>query len=510
MASIGVLPSSGNVPMAETTGQISDVQLLAAIAKRRDKASFETLVNRYFKSSYNLCCRLCDDKQMAEDATQEAMMTLWHRAHVFDPKLGQARSWILRIVAQQALQSRRKVRREDARIQVWKNRESQPVQKPTSQAEEKELLVSLNGLLDDLSERDRKLVALYYGAGLSQAEISRQLKIPQRTISQKLSRVVNELRSGLSQVGFASVASLESHLGDAVLGGLEAPVISGDQIAAWLSSSAMAGSSVRATSSKGALSPAGWAGVSIFIMTALFAVTWAAQNPSREAKAKAPLVPDVGASPAVASPDVVQAARPAPVDPGPWVWSFQKSGLEDQVIRIPDTGWHWGPSIQVVGKSFFRQIEKDAEAYLLFPQAIPQSPALIELDFKPTRESENVYCMLRLASRKEIISQKIYTKRRLMMPVKKILRLRFFLWSGRCAVTIQNQVERMVTFSRSSEPLYPVVFIKNSMVHQVRMRSLPLDKFPENVLQCDEKNWSAEKYSSAVLPGEIQDRLRSR
>jgi RNA polymerase sigma-70 factor (ECF subfamily) len=55
-------------------------------AKVGDRAAFKRLYSEHINMVYGLCLRLCADKSLAEDATQEVFIQLWQKIGSFDGK----------------------------------------------------------------------------------------------------------------------------------------------------------------------------------------------------------------------------------------------------------------------------------------------------------------------------------------------------------------------------------------------------------------------------------------
>lgn len=62
-----------------------DMQILAA--QRGDMHAYRNLYNTYHKKVYSLAYRLTADHGMAEDATQEVFIQLWHKLKTFKGKV---------------------------------------------------------------------------------------------------------------------------------------------------------------------------------------------------------------------------------------------------------------------------------------------------------------------------------------------------------------------------------------------------------------------------------------
>src|SRR5579872_3311938 len=100
-----------------------------------------------------------------------------------------------------------------------------PPARRSEDAEHDELLVALRRVMHELPALERQLVALHFGAGLTQQEIGAALSIPQQTISFKIKKVLEDLRGRLSIAGFAAAAPLLSAewMREAICSGVPAP-----------------------------------------------------------------------------------------------------------------------------------------------------------------------------------------------------------------------------------------------------------------------------------------------
>lgn len=109
--------------------EVPDERLLAR-ARDGDLASFNVLVERYERAVYNLCYRLLGRREPAEDATQEAFLSAFKGVHAYAG--GSARSWLLRIAANECKDElRRRVRKDRAdSLDVMFDSEDHPVEVP--------------------------------------------------------------------------------------------------------------------------------------------------------------------------------------------------------------------------------------------------------------------------------------------------------------------------------------------------------------------------------------------
>ncbi|MCK6472785.1 MAG: sigma-70 family RNA polymerase sigma factor [Planctomycetes bacterium] len=183
--------------------------MIEGIVRDKDREAFAELFRRFEGPAYQLALHLTDRPALAEEAVQDAMLAVWYGAESFRPD-GDLRRWILGIVAHRAMRAARKERKSTKAMVYERERQrTAPERQRTEEgAERREVLGALHDLLSRLPDLERKLVALYYGAGMSQEEIGAALDMPQRTVSFKLQACLERLRKSLAQAGMAAAAPL--------------------------------------------------------------------------------------------------------------------------------------------------------------------------------------------------------------------------------------------------------------------------------------------------------------
>ena len=107
------LPAPGRtrVSMARDLAHLSDEALVALIA-RSDDGALEELYSRFGRIAYGLALRVLRDPALAEDAVQDAFLTVWRTAARFVPERAKASTWLLTLVHRRAVDV---VRREQPR-----------------------------------------------------------------------------------------------------------------------------------------------------------------------------------------------------------------------------------------------------------------------------------------------------------------------------------------------------------------------------------------------------------
>lgn len=314
-----------------------DTELLQEIALRKDREAYAELYARYEKRAFNLSRYLTGQRELAKDAVQEAMLAVWLSAASFQP--GNAQGWIMRIVALKSLKLAQKQRAQRERTGSEEN--VMPASNATSPetAEQGELLSALRSALDRLPLPERQVVALHFGAELSQEEIGAALGATQQAISYRLKRALETLRENLARAGFAAAAPWLGAAGlhQALTSGLEAPaglrerVLEGLAQAARGSLRASRRAALAGSKGPGLLLPAG------LLLAAAASVTWWWASASR------PAVPQ---TPAPSEPSQAVPASPAPTalqaEPFFRRWDFN-SPEQARDFKVGAGAWHHVP-----------------------------------------------------------------------------------------------------------------------------------------------------------------------
>ena len=89
---------------------LTDSAALMARVADGDTASFDLLVARLHAPMLRLALRICGDRRDAEDALQAALTRLWTHAEIYEAALGSVEGWFHRILVNQCLDRRRRLR----------------------------------------------------------------------------------------------------------------------------------------------------------------------------------------------------------------------------------------------------------------------------------------------------------------------------------------------------------------------------------------------------------------
>src|SRR5213082_4198540 len=79
-------------------------EALVALAARSEQSALAELYDRYGRPAYGLALRVLRDEALAEDAVQEAFLTLWRTAARYVPERGKASTWIMTLAHRRAVE----------------------------------------------------------------------------------------------------------------------------------------------------------------------------------------------------------------------------------------------------------------------------------------------------------------------------------------------------------------------------------------------------------------------
>lgn len=310
--------------------QDGELELLRRIARDRDHAAFQELYGHFSKPAYNLALHLTRDTHMAEEAVQDGMVRVWRSAGQCTE--GSARSWVLRIVANECLRLLKKKRNKNVAM-TPDNADLFPAREIKNEvgSEREELQEALHRGIERLPDHTRQIVALYYGANLTQREIGEMLEVPQTTVSLRLREALDNLRTALAGAGFAAaVPMLESGaLKDVLLGGAQAPPDLLSKIVGQLENAARItqrfSRRLAPVTAKGKV----FAAVAFCAAAAAAGAWWYVHTQSAS--------PESATAPAAATP-----AAAAPAERIHRVWDFTKG--PDASFRVTGSEWSWVPA----------------------------------------------------------------------------------------------------------------------------------------------------------------------
>lgn len=153
------------------------------------------LYDRYGSRAYRIARSVCRDPQGAEDAVQDAFLSVWNERASYDPRRGTSRAWIFTLVYHSAIAVVRRDRRHASRRMSVEALEScAAAVDVASQSVSRVDARTLRRHLAELPAAQREVITLAYFGQLSQREIAAHLGLPAGTIKSRMRLGLEKLR----------------------------------------------------------------------------------------------------------------------------------------------------------------------------------------------------------------------------------------------------------------------------------------------------------------------------
>jgi RNA polymerase sigma-70 factor (ECF subfamily) len=146
--------------------------------------AFGEIVKRYQTSVFNVCYRILNNRNDAEDLVQETFMRAFNRLHTFDIER-EFGPWIRRVAANLCLNH---IESQKVEIELDDKRHADPSRRPEALTESRERSEKIRAGLASLPAKYRVVVELRHYQDMSYAEIASELNIPLSDVKSYLFR----------------------------------------------------------------------------------------------------------------------------------------------------------------------------------------------------------------------------------------------------------------------------------------------------------------------------------
>jgi RNA polymerase sigma-70 factor (ECF subfamily) len=170
--------------------------LIVRIAQTGDREAFAQLFTLFAPRVKSYLLGLGTPPQAAEELAQEALLTVWRKAAVFDPARAGAATWIFTIARNLRIDA---ARRDRSALSYALNvhDEPEPIETPAeatlSSDNERHVAEAMRGL----SEEQREVVRLSFFQDKAHSEIATELGIPLGTVKSRVRLALARLRDRL-------------------------------------------------------------------------------------------------------------------------------------------------------------------------------------------------------------------------------------------------------------------------------------------------------------------------
>ena len=176
----------------------SDESLLIAVGNNQDRTAFNALFNRFSNKIYAMGMKLTRNDQLSHDLVQEAMLTVWQKAPLYDFDRGTAQSWIFTLTRNRCFDILRKMKRQPATVSaddIWPQEGDSDSQLVHEEVGTMEVEVSkIESFYGDLPAAQRAVIEQIYIHDRTHEEAAAVLDIPLGTLKSRLRLGVGKLR----------------------------------------------------------------------------------------------------------------------------------------------------------------------------------------------------------------------------------------------------------------------------------------------------------------------------
>jgi RNA polymerase sigma-70 factor (ECF subfamily) len=168
--------------------------LLGRVAAHQDRAAFATLFAHFAPRVKAYLLRLGAPSGVAEELAQEAMLSVWRKAHLFDPAKASAATWLFTIARNLRIDAIRRERRPELDPEDF-------MPEPDADADEGLMLAENEGrlrlALKELPADQIQVVELSFFADKPHSQIAVELGIPLGTVKSRLRLAMGRLKRAM-------------------------------------------------------------------------------------------------------------------------------------------------------------------------------------------------------------------------------------------------------------------------------------------------------------------------
>jgi len=171
-------------------------ELLLAVARAQDRRAFEALFAHFAPRIKAYLMRLGAGAAQAEDLAQEAMLSVWRKARLFDPAKASAATWVFTIARNLRIDALRRERRPefDSNDPAFTPDDGPAADAQLVRADED---AKLRDALRRLSPDQALVIEKSFFAEKSHSEIAIELGLPLGTVKSRLRLAMAHIRAAL-------------------------------------------------------------------------------------------------------------------------------------------------------------------------------------------------------------------------------------------------------------------------------------------------------------------------
>ncbi|MEH6445522.1 MAG: sigma-70 family RNA polymerase sigma factor [Oceanospirillaceae bacterium] len=156
--------------------------LLSILALKREKELYIQIYQHFAPKIKAYIIRLGMVNTTAEELMQETMLSVWHKAHLYDASKAVASTWIFRLARNKSIDWMRKQKYPDYSLQDW-------LEEPAENNNCGEQLITsdrMAKIIKQLPEKQGQVIYMSFYEGRSHVEIAARLGIPLGSVKSRI------------------------------------------------------------------------------------------------------------------------------------------------------------------------------------------------------------------------------------------------------------------------------------------------------------------------------------
>jgi RNA polymerase sigma-70 factor, ECF subfamily len=177
---------------------LADEELMQLVGDG-DARAFETVYDRHGGAAFSLAYRITGNRAAAEDAVQEALVSIWRSRARYEPQRGSVRTWILGIVHNRTIDTVRRNLVHDRRRTSAEGIEEQHEadERTDVEAMRRDEARTVRAALETLPGEQNRVIELAYFGGFTHSQIADMLDMPIGTVKGRMRLGLDKLRRQL-------------------------------------------------------------------------------------------------------------------------------------------------------------------------------------------------------------------------------------------------------------------------------------------------------------------------
>ena len=179
---------------------LADEELMQHVSDG-DPRAFETIYDRHGGAAFSLAYRITGNRAAAEDAVQEAFISIWRSRTRYEADRGSVRTWVLGIVHHRTIDTVRRNLVHDRRRTSAEGIEEQHEAQERTDVEvgRREEARTVRAALETLPGEQNRVIELAYFGGFTHSQIADMLDMPLGTVKGRMRLGLEKLRGKLAE-----------------------------------------------------------------------------------------------------------------------------------------------------------------------------------------------------------------------------------------------------------------------------------------------------------------------